>query len=337
MVSANSYAISFKLDSIAQWGAFPRFCIGVYRWGDKFFNSYDSTYVVGTGYKFNIKASTDSWTDYYDFRLENDSEIQLMSEPCTSTGAYLTYMAVTVGYDINVSNLFGSRSKARKRFNVGFSCSLLSADVYFINNDVGTRITKFTDGKNNMIYNNLDFNGIDCSVWGLDAYYFFNNKKYSQPASFAFSKRQLKSAGSFFAGISYWSAKYNFNFSGLPPDLIERLPETWTGYQYNSENENYALRLGYGYNWVAARNLLVSFQEAPTIGLRRGFIINHEETKSSVSFSNRLRASIVYNRNRWFFGVIGSLDTTLAYDKSHTLMNMIWSVTVSVGYRFNIW
>ncbi|MGM9872585.1 MAG: hypothetical protein ACI30X_03930, partial [Muribaculaceae bacterium] len=38
-------AFSLALDSIAEWGKFPRFCIDVYRWGDKFFNSYDSTYV----------------------------------------------------------------------------------------------------------------------------------------------------------------------------------------------------------------------------------------------------------------------------------------------------
>ena len=51
-------ALSFALDSIAEWGRFPRFCVDVYHWGDKFFNSYDSTYVVGTGYKFNVKLKT---------------------------------------------------------------------------------------------------------------------------------------------------------------------------------------------------------------------------------------------------------------------------------------
>ncbi|MDE6205419.1 MAG: hypothetical protein K2F66_04800, partial [Duncaniella sp.] len=28
---------------------FPRFCLNVYNWGDRTFNSYDTTYVVGTG------------------------------------------------------------------------------------------------------------------------------------------------------------------------------------------------------------------------------------------------------------------------------------------------
>ena len=42
-------AFSLDLDSIAAWGKFPNFCIKTYRWGDKFFNSYDSLYVVVSG------------------------------------------------------------------------------------------------------------------------------------------------------------------------------------------------------------------------------------------------------------------------------------------------
>ena len=42
-------AFSLDLDSIAAWGKFPNFCIKTYRWGDKFFNSYDSLYVIGSG------------------------------------------------------------------------------------------------------------------------------------------------------------------------------------------------------------------------------------------------------------------------------------------------
>lgn len=100
-------AISFNLDSIAEWGKFPRFCVNTYRWGDKFFNSYDSTYVVGTGTKFNVKIITDSWLDYYRFTLPENQYVDLVSDPSTSIGAYLTYLAVSVGYDINISNLFG--------------------------------------------------------------------------------------------------------------------------------------------------------------------------------------------------------------------------------------
>ena len=62
-------ALSLALDSIREWGKFPNFCVDVYRWGDRFFNTYDSAYVVGTGHKFNLKLRTESWVDYYNFDL----------------------------------------------------------------------------------------------------------------------------------------------------------------------------------------------------------------------------------------------------------------------------
>lgn len=69
LCSPGMRAISFDLDSIAAWGKFPKFCIDTYRWGDRFFNTYDSLYVVGSGTKFNVKLTTDSWLNYINFRI----------------------------------------------------------------------------------------------------------------------------------------------------------------------------------------------------------------------------------------------------------------------------
>ena len=69
--SQKATGLSLALDSVATWGKFPKFCIDVYRWGDRTFNTYDSAYVVGTGKKFNVKLRMDSWLDYYAFDLKN--------------------------------------------------------------------------------------------------------------------------------------------------------------------------------------------------------------------------------------------------------------------------
>ena len=43
-------ANGFKIhDPEIDYPRFPRFCLKVYDWGDKTFNSYDTTYVEGTG------------------------------------------------------------------------------------------------------------------------------------------------------------------------------------------------------------------------------------------------------------------------------------------------
>ena len=333
--SLQAEEISLALDSIAEWGKFPKFCVGVYRWGDKFFNSYDSAYVVGTGYKFNVKIKSETWSDIYNFNLPNDMDMMMVSDPSTTIGAYITYLAVSAGYDINVSKLVTGAGRSRSRFNFGFNCSLLAVEWNYVSNDVGTTIKRIGEnGKH--ASTDIAFNGINNSQWSLDSYYFFNHKRYSQAAAFNFSKVQERSHGSFYAGLSISTQKYDFDFSGLPDKLMHYLPETWANNTYKVSTNNYAIRIGYGYNWVFARHWLLGVSEAPIIGLRRGSI-NSEFDRNSFALSNRLGLSIVWNNGRWFAGLAGKFDSNLIYDKDHTFIAALFTSEASVGYRFNIW
>ena len=337
--SQPSKAVSFSLDSIAEWGKFPRFCIGVYRWGDKFFNSYDSTYVKGTGTKFNVKLTSDSWLDYYRFVLPNIDDtslenryVDLVSRPSTSIGVHLTYLAVSVGYDMNVSSIFNGVKDARKRYQFGFNCALLGVEAYKETSEVGTRMTRFGDMK----HLDIPFDGIRSDSWGIDAYYFFNNKRYSQAAAFSYSKIQLRSQGSFYAGLSVYSQNYDFNFSGLEKYLLDRLPTEWIDYHFTTKTQNYGLRLGYGYNWVFAKNWLLAGTISPTIGVKHGFV-NSDTSKTSFSLYNHLKFSIVWNSGRWFAGAQASADTAIVSDRQSIFMGNDLNFTAAVGYRFNIW
>lgn len=331
----NARKISFNLDSIAEWGKFPRFCINTYRWGDRFFNTYDSAYVVGTGMKFNVKVVTDSWFDFYDFQFDDKSYMHMRSDPSTSIGAHLTYMAVSVGYDINFSKLFGSSLPSRRRYSFGFNCSLFAAEWNYVSNDVGTRITRFGT-RHDGVDMNLPFDGINVSSWNLDTYYFFNHKKYSQAAAFNFSKIQRRSQGSFYAGISIFTQNFHFDFDGLPPEMLDHMPVSWTDHKYKVTTHNYAFRVGYGFNWVPHRRWLIGVSESPVIGLKRGYI-NTVEKHTSASLFNRFRLGVVWNHGRWFIGGVGYMDLGLLYDREHTMANVVVSGQISAGYRFNLW
>lgn len=333
--SLKADAISFALDSIAEWGKFPRFCVNVYRWGDKFFNSYDSAYVVGTGCKFNVKAKTETWTDFYSFRLPDGMDMTMTSDLSTTIGAYVTYLAVSAGYDINISKIFTGTTNTRTRYNFGFNCSLLSAEWQYVRNDVGTTI-KNIDYSGHHYGTNIPFDGINTSEWVLDTYYFFNHKRYSQAAAFNYSKIQERSQGSLYAGISISNHKYSFDFNQLPADLLDYLSSIWESNVYNVSTYDYAFRLGYGYNWVFARHWLLGVSESPVIGVRRGKI-NSVNDRTSFALSNRFRMSVVWNNGRWFAGAAARFDANLVYDKDHTFIASILSAEASVGYRFNIW
>lgn len=330
-------ATFLNLDSIAAWGKFPRFCVNTYRWGDKFFNGYDSTYVQGSGHRLNIKFKTDSWMDVYDFRFNDHYRLVFDNHPSTSMGLWLTYMAVSVGYDINMSKIFNPTHGARKRFDFQFNCMLFAAEYYQIDNTVDMNISRL--GYPGQMRNvNINFDGFHSNSWGINLYYFFNHKHYSQAAAFHYSKIQMKSSGSLYAGFAYWQQKYDMDFSGImneignPPYLLQ-----W-GSQYSLSNKNYAIKIGYAYNWVFRPGWCVGVSEAPTIGVRNGYINNPESRRTSFSLSNRLRTSIIYNHNkRWFFGVVGNVDTCLVYDKQHTMLSNNLSVEASAGFRFDIW
>ncbi len=331
-------AVFLNLDSIASWGKFPRFCVNTYRWGDHFFNNYDSTYVQGSGYRFNVKFKTDSWLDSYDFRFTDDYKMGFDSRPSTSMGLWLTYMAVSVGYDMNVSKFFNADTGARKRFGFQFNCSLFGAEYYSITNDSYMKINRLGyPGETRHV--DIPFHGFHSDSWGINLYYFFNHRHYSQAAAFSYSKIQVKSSGSLYAGFSYWKQNYDMDFAGIFDDQPEanKLPPEWDNH-YRVSNKNYALKIGYAYNWVFHKGWCLGVSEAPTIGVRVGYIIDPSHQRTSFSLSNRLKASLIYNHDkRWFFGIVGNVDTNLVYDKQHTFLANNMSLEASAGFRFNLW
>jgi len=327
-----------SLDTIASWGKFPRFCINTYRWGDHFFNNYDSTYVQGSGYRFNIKFKTDNRLDVYDFRFTDNYKLGFDSHPSTSMGFWLTYMAVSIGYDMNVSKFFNADIGARKQFNFQFNCSLFGAEIYTITDDSHLTINRLGyPGEGRKV--DIDFRGFHSDSWGLNLYYFFNHRHYSQAAAFSYSKIQVKSSGSLYAGFSYWTQNYEMDFTGVFDNQPEGnlLPPEWDNH-YLVSNKNYALKIGYAYNWVFHRGWCLGISEAPTIGIRTGYVADPSHQRTSFSLSNRIKMSLIYNHNkRWFFGIIGNVDTNIVYDKQHTFMANNLSVEASAGLRFNLW
>lgn len=329
---SQSRAISFSLDSISSWGKFPRFCVNTYRWGDKFFNSYDSTYVAGTGTKFNVKLTKDSWLNAHYLNLGENQRMDMRSDPSTSVGLYLTYLAVSIGYDVNISKVFGSREHARTRFHYGFNSARFSCEFFTESNKSGNTIKRIGSQKDL----DIPFSGVNIDSWGMDAYYFFNNKRYSQAAAFNFSKIQRRSQGSFCVGLSVYSMKYDFDFSQLSPEMSQFLPLNWENAHYQVKTTNYSLRVGYGYNWVVGRNWVVCGSLSSTFGIRRGFV-NSNRSKFDFGGYKHVQASAVWNHRRWFLGAVLQADIALFSDHNSNLMSANLSVSTSIGYRFNLW
>lgn len=328
-------AFAFNLDSIAAMGRFPRFCVNTYRWGDRFFNGYDTTYVMPTEHRFNVKFKNDTWLNNYGFRFQNDKRLDLTTQASSSGGLWLTYMAISVGYDINFKQLLGTDSGDRRhRFSFQFNCMLFGAELYWEKSDVNARM-RSGNIEGVAGYPGLKWN-INTDSWGADIYYFFNHKHYSQAAAFNYGRIQVRSSGSFYAGLSMWGENNFFDFSALPGEIRMSIPEEYRN-GYRAKNSNYTFKLGYGYNFVFRRKFTLGLSEAPYVGLRKGYVGDDGNVRYGVALYNRGRMSFIFNRNPWFAGIIANVDTAIIHDSKHSLFNTTFNIEASVGYRFNLW
>ena len=331
-VAVPGKALSFALDSVAEWGKFPRFCVNTYRWGDRFFNSYDSAYVKGTGYKMNVKLRTNSWIDDNRFLIDHDCKVEMRSPSTNTIGFDITYLAVSLGYDFNINKLFGGVDRRKSKFNFDFTCALFTASLYSIKNDVGMNLKRVGDMKGI----NEKFDGVRTSSWGIEAVYFFNNNRYSYAAAFSISKLQLRSQGSFFVGFSCNNQDLNFDFAKLPDYLKPQLPEEWHSRVFTVKEQTCGVKGGYAYNWVPAKHYNIGASEAVIPSVSKG---KQSSVNPGCSFRlyNRLNLSVTWNNRRWFAGIVGKTDVAVVADKKTILANSLFSVEMKVGWRFNLW
>ena len=109
---------SGKLDLNDESIVYPSFlqmCVNIYRWGDRTFNSYDPDYVVGTGKRCKALVKNEEWMDSYAMRFPGKKSLSMISNVSINFGAYVSYMALSVGYSGEVNRLFDGRGTGHRK------------------------------------------------------------------------------------------------------------------------------------------------------------------------------------------------------------------------------
>ena len=199
-----------------------------------------------------------------------------------------------------------------------------------------------------------------------DGYYLFNGKHFSYAAAYDQSVLQKRSAGSLMAGAMYYYGNIDYA-DRTNGDLIYTMHglgrvKMWQG----------SVGLGYAYNWVPAKGLLVNVMFMPMLTFVNkikafGYATNVEELMEDTRFldpdiSNEewdewfysslqispmgsktfnsgmmlnfdARLSITYNFGRYFVNAYGQFfNMRYRHDSSHGHLND-WFVNASVGVR----
>ena len=95
----------------------------------------------------------------------------------------------------------------------------------------------------------------------LNGYYVFNGRRYSQAAAYNQSVIQRRSAGSFLLGATWYMSAFDFSDdknSGIGMILLSNNIGRVKLHQGN-------IGVGYGYNWVPLRGLVINAMVMPTI------------------------------------------------------------------------
>ncbi len=324
-------ATNFEINNPSiNYPKFARFIVKVYNWGDRTFNSYDPEYVVNVGKNWKLTGNSYNWGESNVLYFQDRNYIRMYSSIYSDVGANLGFMALNIGYTINANNLIGNPTNYRKNMRYSFTCGLFAANVIRTDTRGGMKITHFGERKLNK---RLAFNNIYQSNTEVDLYYFFNNKRYSQAAAYCYSKYQLKSAGSFIAGLNYGKQSIDLDFSQLPAELAAEMPGNHMKYNFNYNSYN--ILFGYAYNWVLhPRRWLINATMLPSVGYKHSYEDSTDGKKDMFSLTAKAMLAVVYNHRSLFASLNGRMDGHVHFGNGYTFFNSIESVTFNVGMRF---
>lgn len=318
-------------DSTVTYPKFVDFCLRIYRWAERNFNTYDPAYVSGTGKHGKIRLLSDNWTDAYYFRFEEDYPIIMASTPYSNIGIQANYSILSASYSVDLNAAVSGKKSHHKKLGFSFSCARLYGEAYYWRNDGNTTIRKFGNDSSHKIYD-INFDGINFKAFGVLGFYVFNYKKFSYPAAYNLSNYQLRSAGSWILGFTGTFYDCDFDFTRLPQNVLSEINMPLSRYRldYNSVN----IMGGYSYNWVINRHFMYNITTLPAIGVSFSFSDASAGRQEDFSIALRQMMSLTYTNRQFFVNATSSFHGNFWLTHQVGFMSGIENLQVSTGVRF---
>ncbi|MBQ9640256.1 MAG: DUF4421 domain-containing protein [Bacteroidaceae bacterium] len=312
---------------------FPRLLNGI----TEFFMGCDTNYITPQKYQFTTQAELSYWHDFYRLRSsETGNTMTIQSVPSVVLGGYIYYSILGYGISWNLGDIGkpkGQTNGTSMRQGLVLNTAKIFAEVYTYTSGKSARITQLT----NFNFKGYDrsFTGLNSKVFGLQAFYIFNNRHFSWPAAYGENAVQRRSCGSWNLGFQYNHQTVTFNDEELPDYLKPTMDPTllFNRVDYN----DYSVSIGYSFNWVPRRNLLLAISLQPSVGYRCS---NIEEANQKHNILNNVstdlttRASVVWNNTKMFSGLILELHTYSYRREKFGLTNTYGTLKLVVGFNF---
>jgi hypothetical protein len=233
---------------------------------------------------FILKSDTSFSADYFSTGEQN------------LIGAEITYKWVTLGYNVSF-NRENSSANMDFRFSTAYKPLRVSANFTSLKNLNYYRVSGMDSIDTIFIARQK---GISLRNMGLKVDYILNNKKFYYSPSISQVGRQLKSRGSFIisCGISY----QDFDLRGLSDSASLNFHQLYQANRYKIVRAD--LGVGYGYNWVLGKKVVIYISETPNMGVQiiRSTGKPYQDRHTTLSITNYVRAGVVFTWKNKFLG-----------------------------------
>lgn len=300
----------------------------------------DDAYITPNYYNWTVMLQNSNYGEKY--KLSNGKQVIEFAPNFTyRLGGYIGWRWLFLGYSLDVGSLFKHNKNAPKKdLQLSLYSSRVGCDLYYRKTGNNATIKSVTNvfGEGRTKLNDVDFNGLNVAMKGINFYYIFNYKHFSYPAAFAQSTNQRRSCGTFKLGFLYSEHDVHFNAKAMPEPILSHL-DTARFYD-RVKYKDYAITFGYAYNWVFAKNWLACVSVDPAIGYKKSEI---RAQKSENLFKHLIRnlnldvvgrAAIVWNNSKYYAGA-SLVTNTYDYRKTaFTLTSSFGTLNFYAGFNF---
>lgn len=314
------------------------------------FSKIDTAYIEPQHYNWSLMGQATFNYDYYRLESENGQSVTFAPDIIAKVGPFFGWRWVFLGYTFDLKNIGIGDGGAKREINFSIYSSQIGVDLFYrrTGSDYKIRTSHLGDGIDTERLRNVDFDGMKVGITGINAYYIFNHNRFSYPAAFAQSTIQKISCGSWMLGGGYTHHSLQLNYDKLQETVDERIGKDkvaidsslmFSSVKYN----DISVSLGYGYNWVFARNWLFASSLSAALAYKKatGQMNTEGQRKSLTGFDLNnfnvdgiLRLGLVYNNMRWYAGS-SLIVHAYNYNKQRFATNNIFgNLNIYVGVNF---
>ena len=294
-----------------------------------FTTKYDTNYVARPKEKWLLRLLGNQTGNYIHAKgTVHDvySKYDLHTKTNYTMGLEVNYCDIAATFSINPAKIGGDYNDYE--FNFEYHGQMISFDINYL------RATSLTGDIKLGNMDHLDEEGLRMNVVNASAYYTFNHRKFSYPAALYQNYYQLRSAGSWLAGLSVQAGSIK-----TTDELKARSP---LAPEVHLTFANVSIGGGYGYNLVLGKRSqwLLHFSALPSFVVYKHnrLTVNGEEMKDHGLCFNMLfneRVAVVYHFTPRFNAGASLIMSNSIYNNDNIKINQNkWLARAFFGVRF---